>query len=132
MHNYYAHYLILFYLNQYIGIIHGGVMSSSLTWDRRIILSLVPTSYCMLSKMCREYSRGDNVRFVGSKFRFFCVVLCYVMLCYVMICHGMLCCVMLCYVILCYALLCCDMLCHVMLCYVVLCYVTRVLLLQFL
>ena len=57
-------------------------MSNSLTWDRKIILSLVPTSYCMLSKMCREYSRGDDVRFVYLKFQilFYSVVLCWLVL----------------------------------------------------
>mmetsp|Transcript_35190 Transcript_35190/g.33428 ORF Transcript_35190/g.33428 Transcript_35190/m.33428 type:complete len:129 (+) Transcript_35190:253-639(+) len=44
------------------GVIHGGVMSPPLSWHNRVILSLIPTSYCMLSKMCREYARNDNVR----------------------------------------------------------------------
>jgi len=43
------------------GITHGGVMSPPLSWDRRIVLPLVTTSWCMLSKTCRNYARGDDV-----------------------------------------------------------------------
>jgi len=43
------------------GITHGGVMSPPISWDRRLLLRLVTTNWCMLSKTCRNYARGDDV-----------------------------------------------------------------------
>lgn len=43
------------------GITHGGVMSPPLSWDRSLLLRVVTTNWCMLSKTCRNYARGDNV-----------------------------------------------------------------------
>jgi hypothetical protein len=44
------------------GVIHGGVMSPPLRWHSWLLLSLVPTKWCMDFKTCREYARGDNVK----------------------------------------------------------------------
>ena len=48
-------------LSMEYGIIHGGVMSPALSWDRKLLLKLVTTEWCMLSKTCRNYARGDDV-----------------------------------------------------------------------
>ncbi len=44
------------------GLLHAGVMSPPLTWHRKFLLGLVTTDWCMLSKQCRNYARGDNVK----------------------------------------------------------------------
>ena len=43
-------------------MLHAGVMSPPLTWHRKILLNLITTEWCMLSKQCRNYARNDNVQ----------------------------------------------------------------------
>lgn len=58
-----------------LGIVHSSVMSPPLTWDRKILLSIIPTWICMNYKECREYARGDNVRSVQSHVIFYGLLL---------------------------------------------------------
>jgi hypothetical protein len=44
-----------------IGVIHGGVMSPPTTWQTKLVLPYISTATCMDSKMCREFSRNQDV-----------------------------------------------------------------------
>jgi hypothetical protein len=47
--------------NEY-SIIHGGVMSPSMSWFNYFLLSNVKTQWCMESKFCRGYARNSDVK----------------------------------------------------------------------
>jgi hypothetical protein len=40
---------------------HGGVMSPPTTWQTKLVLPYISTATCMESKMCREFSRNQDV-----------------------------------------------------------------------
>lgn len=44
------------------GVYHSGIMSPPVSASRKILLSVIPTRLCMLSKTCRNFARNDNVR----------------------------------------------------------------------
>ena len=46
--------------NEY-GVIHGGVMSPATSIVNKVLLSLVPSDKCILSKQCRGYARNSDV-----------------------------------------------------------------------
>lgn len=48
-------------LSKELGVYHSSAMSPPITKDRQILLSIIPTSWCMYTKYCREYARGDDV-----------------------------------------------------------------------
>ena len=46
--------------NEY-GVIHGGVMSPATSTINKVLLSLIPSDKCILSKQCRGYARNSDV-----------------------------------------------------------------------